>query len=474
MLVASDSTVSSPQIRFCSWEYFHLPTIGASALLTAAWDGCAEIIEFLLEAGQDPDTFDSGGLTAMMVAILRFNVVVMRCVFRNGEAIRRNLVVDWLKEENQLLQHILAVVELLLRFGATVNARNQEGSTALHYAGNGDALVVAKYLLENGADIDAQDQFGKTPLHHSIREGSLLVVYLLVSRGAQIDIKDVDWVTPLMLAIQQCSMNMLQILLNEHHLVVTPQRKHFAASVLFSAVESEVEEAVRLIIEEEYSLVMVRNSEDETPLHRAIVRRNPQIMELLMRQNLDDDMLTALTKHGDSPVHYAARFGTIHELETLLLPLVTLFGDLQALEIEINPLNATNKEGFTCLYLAGTCRVNSSREEGDAILPLLLRHGARLFRPELVVIPLGTGSSEQIIFHDQVRRGMAAWIREASDRNNEITTDDGDANGFDMRTSNILLTELCVEWIACVLSVSPHSSTAVNERHHSWPVCYKS
>ncbi|KAL3656687.1 hypothetical protein V7S43_018467 [Phytophthora oleae] len=111
--------------QFCSWEYFHLCTIGASALLTAAWDGCAEIVELLLEAGQDPNTSDDGGLTAMMVAILRYNVVAMRCVFRNGEAVRRNLVVDCREEETQLLKRVLAVVDLLVRFGADVNKRNK-------------------------------------------------------------------------------------------------------------------------------------------------------------------------------------------------------------------------------------------------------------------------------------------------------------------------------------------------------------
>ncbi|KAG3149663.1 hypothetical protein PI124_g11426 [Phytophthora idaei] len=458
MLVASDSTVSaSQQNRFCSWEYFHLPTIGASALLTAAWDGSAEIIEQLLDAGQDPDTNDNGGMTAMMVAILRFNVVVMRCVFRNGEAIRRNLVVDCREEESQLLQRILAVLELLLRFGANVNARNQEGYSALHYAGNGDALDVAKYLLDNEAHIDAHDQNGKTPLHHCIREGSLLVVNLLVSRGAQIDIKDVDGVTPLTLAIHQRSMNMLQIILNEHHVVVTTKRRDFAASVLLTAVENEIEEAARLIIEGGYSSVMIRNSDGETPLHRAIVKRNLQLMEFLMRQEPVNSILTALTGYGDSPAHYAARYGTIREMETLLHRLVALFGDLQTLEVENNPLNATNSEESTCLYLAGMSCVNTSRhrEERDAIAQLLLQHGARLFHHDTIMIRSRSGSSEQIILHEQVRRAMAAWVRELSD--------DGD----EARTSNTLLTEFCVEWVAADVSLRSRSSV-VKENRQDW------
>lgn len=71
-----------------------MSTIGASAVHTAAWERNLGIIELLLEAGQDPGTPSDGGLTPMMVALLHYNVVFMRCVFRNGEAVRRNIVVD--------------------------------------------------------------------------------------------------------------------------------------------------------------------------------------------------------------------------------------------------------------------------------------------------------------------------------------------------------------------------------------------
>ncbi|KAG2502681.1 hypothetical protein BBO99_00009818 [Phytophthora kernoviae] len=155
----SASVPAPARSRFCSWESFHLSTVGASALHTAAWEGTHEIVGFLLEAGQDPDTSDDGGLTAMMVSLLRYNLVVMRCVFRNSAvAVRRNVVVDCREAERQLQNQVLAVVELLVRFGTNVDNRSQEGSSALHYVANSDALEVAKILLDAGADLDAQDQ----------------------------------------------------------------------------------------------------------------------------------------------------------------------------------------------------------------------------------------------------------------------------------------------------------------------------
>lgn len=51
-------------------------------------------MQFLLECGQDPDSGDNSGLTPAMVVILRLNLLVTRCVFRDGQAVRRSLVVD--------------------------------------------------------------------------------------------------------------------------------------------------------------------------------------------------------------------------------------------------------------------------------------------------------------------------------------------------------------------------------------------
>ncbi|KAE8957229.1 hypothetical protein PR003_g32496 [Phytophthora rubi] len=101
-----------PRQQFCGWNGFHLSTIGASALHTATWEGSLGIVELLLEAGQNPDTPDESGLTPIMVALLRYNVVVMRCVFRNGQAVRRNVVVDCRAEDNDLLRYIMDVIKL--------------------------------------------------------------------------------------------------------------------------------------------------------------------------------------------------------------------------------------------------------------------------------------------------------------------------------------------------------------------------
>ncbi|KAH7485626.1 hypothetical protein PRIC1_004924 [Phytophthora ramorum] len=466
--LVADTTVSAR--RFCSWENFHLTTLGASALHTAAWEGSLGIVELVLEAGQDPDTRDDGGLTPMMVAMLRHNVIVTRCVFQNGQAVRRNAVVDCRDEENELLDQVLAIFRLLLRHGADVNMRNQEGSAALHFAANGDALDVAKLLLDVGADIDVQDQDGKTPLHQSIHEGSLLVANLLVSRGAQIDLENEQGISPLTLSIQQRSTTMLQIILNQHHMVATAERRDFAAGVLLNAVECEAEEGVRVVVEGEYANVTACNAAGETALHRAITKRNPQLMELLISLDPAAQSLSATTVAGDTPAHYAARYGSSREMETLRNHLSRVFGDLRGLDPENNPFNATNNEGFTCLYFAeiSGAPVDRRLEERDAIAQILLQHGARLFPSDCVVIRPISG---QVVLHGQVRRGVALWVREASDEIHENDDDDDDEEigAAEAQVCDILLTELCVEWVDSLALLPSSSSSTKAARLMSWP-----
>ena len=56
------------------------------------------------------------------------------------------------------------LLELLVKNGADVNARDNTGSTALMMASYEGNVDVVKMLLENGADLNATEKSGKTAL----------------------------------------------------------------------------------------------------------------------------------------------------------------------------------------------------------------------------------------------------------------------------------------------------------------------
>ncbi|UOX38729.1 ankyrin repeat containing protein [Finch poxvirus] len=92
----------------------------------------------------------------------------------------------------------LEVVEVLVSYGADVNARDITGSTPLISAS--PYVDTAKLLLEKGANINIADVNGYTALHNAARYGSLESIYLFLSYGIDVDIKDKIGNTPLFYA----------------------------------------------------------------------------------------------------------------------------------------------------------------------------------------------------------------------------------------------------------------------------------
>jgi ankyrin repeat protein len=93
----------------------------------------------------------------------------------------------------------VADLDEVLDLGADVEVKAESGMTPLLVAcGNGKQLFV-KRLLQKGVFVDAVDNHGRTALHWAV-EGSNGSIQLLIEAGAQLDCKDDDGLTPLHMA----------------------------------------------------------------------------------------------------------------------------------------------------------------------------------------------------------------------------------------------------------------------------------
>jgi ankyrin repeat protein len=82
------------------------------------------------------------------------------------------------------------MVGLLVRAGANPKAASREGSTPLWLAGiGGDASIIAA-LLEAGADANEKLPLGRTPLMIAARTGNVEAIKTLLDNGADINAKD--------------------------------------------------------------------------------------------------------------------------------------------------------------------------------------------------------------------------------------------------------------------------------------------
>jgi uncharacterized protein len=82
------------------------------------------------------------------------------------------------------------IVEMLLEKGADVNAKTNEGITALIRASEKGHTETVARLLEKGADVNAKDSDGWTALMWASRNGHAETVTILLEEGADVNAKD--------------------------------------------------------------------------------------------------------------------------------------------------------------------------------------------------------------------------------------------------------------------------------------------
>jgi hypothetical protein len=101
----------------------------------------------------------------------------------------------------------IEIIDLLVKAGADVNARNKYDETVLHKACEYEDVELIMYLLGKEADVNAVDDQGKTPLLVALygyipdEEERLDIVRKFIEKGANVNVMDtIDKNTPLHLA----------------------------------------------------------------------------------------------------------------------------------------------------------------------------------------------------------------------------------------------------------------------------------
>lgn len=261
---------------------------GNEALLLAAQNGEANLVELLLWHGADIETKDKDGLTPLGVAVLKQQKEIVDFLIKRGAKIDTLSIRGTTPLISATRTGSLELVQLLLKAGASksINHINNYHNHALHYAVAAERIDIIELLLSYGADINLKNQKGYTPLELAVNNQLVATVDFLIKKGAKIDtigntIDNLDN-TLLIIAIndKDASLEMIERLLEAGAAKVINHQNKSSNSALHYAVKNKRIDIVELLLSHGIDLNL-RNLDNETPLSLAQHWDYKDIAELL-------------------------------------------------------------------------------------------------------------------------------------------------------------------------------------------------
>jgi ankyrin repeat protein len=366
--------------------------LGNTALVDACLCGRELAVNFLLEAGADPNFPRKDGL-APIIAVFSIPEMV-KALSGFGKSIDSTNVPDTM----------VKIVQLLVNAGANPNSCDFIGRTALMLATEKGYLEIARILICKGAEVNAiedctlgilpdlykgmenniaaQSQL-KTALIFATENGHTEVVSELLEAGADVTIADRKNRLPINIAIQEGYTEIIQLLQNAGAKTVVGSIESSPAALLGAAKQGNLDilkSALQAGIDPNTSeLEATRNPRHKTALMFAADRGHLKIVEHLILAGVDINLSDRPSKKlGKTPLMCAAESGHA-EIVRLLLRSGAI-------------VDAQDKRGQTALYYA----VESDRAEAVRIL---LEFGADPHKKNWDSTPfeIATYSSKEIV-----------------------------------------------------------------------------
>ena len=318
-------------------------TYGSTPLHNAAEKAHKGIIELLIGKDADLNVKDEWGLTALDYAInnKRTNTAVL---------LRKHGAKHGTIHSAALGGEVEAVKEFLTA-GTDVNAKDNDGSTPLHWAIPRGHKEIAELLIAEGADVNAKNGHGSTSLHNATELGQREIAELLIAKGADVNAKSQRGSTPL------------------HNAALSGHKK---TAELLIANGADMNP---------------KNDDDKTPLDRAmlnhinadLVRKRTETAALLRKHGgKTSKELSSTPQKGNKPNKIAIQESTTPKKgdkpNKIAIQEAVLIGNIEALKeylINDSEVNFSDKDGWTLLHFAAYGGHNE-------IIELLIEKGVRL------------------------------------------------------------------------------------------------
>lgn len=307
-----------------------------------AIDGTADLVEYLLSQGCDPNARTRDRNTPIGLAAAQGRTDTVAVLLAHGanpnrkDRLRRNPLTWAIAKGDQktvdvLLRHgakvmdrhgdtplhvaategSVEMVEHLLASGANVNAADKRGQTALHQVAwlsrPGNDLAhqkMAEVLIRHGADPTLADQQGRTPVHEAIENGAQWLSNYLLDHGGKTD--------PFIIAAVGNPEWIKERATSDPQVVTRVDGRGY--TLLHWAAMTGATPVVHILLSHQAD-PNAKDQEGQTPLHMAAVHQQKGVAQLLLTHGADP---SAADQRGNSPLMLASSWDD-HDLMITLV-----------------------------------------------------------------------------------------------------------------------------------------------------------
>lgn len=303
---------------------------------------------------------------------------------------------------------IIKVLKMLLDSGVDIDARGDDGRTALWLAVEFEMELVVQFLLLQGSDVEVTDIHGDNLALLMVRILQSFSSYIIpefcydsLNKGIDVDAMNKSGQTAFRLAIEQESVNIAKLLaLQSSEINYVNSTGKNLAHIMIDQEDFDVEHL--LILFKKGLRLDVFDNSGRTPMHFAASKTFvPKSMYFMVNEMQD---INHRDNYGNTLLHYAARFPSSVDFFTMLvrkgasihqkgrydlypvqiavlyqnLPLLRMLSDCQV------QFDVRTSTGATLLHLyAGSMECQTSVAEAVEVIDIILEKGcdieARLY-----------------------------------------------------------------------------------------------
>ena len=207
------------------------------------------------------------------------------------------------------------IVRTLVNHKANVNARTDSGDTPLTLAAKyKHDNVVDALLSDSGCLVDAKSQYGYTALHYSCRYGHVDIVRALVKHKANVNARIDSGDTPLTLAAEYNRDNVVHALLSVSQCLVNAKGQDGYTALHYSCRYGHVD-IVRTLVKHKDN-VNARTDSGDTPLTLATRNKHDNVVHSLLSD--PQCLVDAKGQDGYTALHYSCRYGHVDIVRSLV------------------------------------------------------------------------------------------------------------------------------------------------------------